>query len=643
MRFLRSAIEITRMEASLFRRFPKLRLSVLGIVLIPALYAFIYLSSVWDPASRTGSLPAAIVNLDEGVTYRGQKANLGTELVTTLTGRHLFGFTPVADEAEARRRVRAGLLSFALIVPRDFSANAVPGMPSARGRLVVYASEGNNYTGAGLARRFAAELGHQVNETLNEKRWELVLGATEGSRQSLARLRDGMAELRTGALTLNKGLAQAVTGTTQLASGSTKLSTHLAQAADGFKQIGSGLRTMDAKKPAAHDLQLLKSGAAQIVAGEREFGKVLGELESGARRLGDGAALLREESDALPLFGGKVVEAAGKLADGTHQLVSGLQAARTAHPQLVDATARLESSVSTLADGLATMSGAVATMSSRLPPDARLEELKDGGATLAKATQAMQAGIDKLHEGSHRLVAGLELLEQALPKDIEGIGGSPRGLAASVEPQVEIDAPVANNGAGFAPNFVPVALWLGAVMTAFIFHLRTLPIAASQRSRMAQSLGKLGMLTAIVLTQAAVVLAMISLALEIRILNWPGLILTTALASITFLLIIFAFTRAFGDTGKAIALILLIVQLSSAGGILPVELTGSFFRDISPWLPFTWVVRGFRASMFGAYDSAWLSSWLIVLGTASVAFLSATFIGQWKYVEPEEHRPAMDI
>lgn len=66
MQILRSALAVSKLELGLFSHFPKLRVWVLGIILIPALYAFIYLNSVWDPTTHTSNLPAAIVNLDQG-------------------------------------------------------------------------------------------------------------------------------------------------------------------------------------------------------------------------------------------------------------------------------------------------------------------------------------------------------------------------------------------------------------------------------------------------------------------------------------------------------------------------------------------------------------------------------------------------
>ncbi|MEY2593741.1 MAG: hypothetical protein RI972_1430, partial [Pseudomonadota bacterium] len=63
---IRQTAAVARADLGLLHRYPRLRWVLPAIVVIPALYAFIYLDSVWDPASRTGALPVALVNLDEG-------------------------------------------------------------------------------------------------------------------------------------------------------------------------------------------------------------------------------------------------------------------------------------------------------------------------------------------------------------------------------------------------------------------------------------------------------------------------------------------------------------------------------------------------------------------------------------------------
>jgi len=120
-------------------------------------------------------------------------------------------------------------------------------------------------------------------------------------------------------------------------------------------------------------------------------------------------------------------------------------------------------------------------------------------------------------------------------------------------------------------------------------------------------------------------------------------IVTVTAASLTFLMILFMLIRWFGDLGKVLGVILLIVQLSSAGATLPIELATPFFQTLHPYLPFTWVVRAFRASMFGAYDGQWLAHWAVVAGSGAVALVAATLIGRWKVIPAADYHPGIEI
>jgi putative membrane protein len=643
MRVFRDAFAIFRMELTLFTRFPKLRISTVGVIIIPALYALIYLASVRDPGAHTGDLKAALVNLDQGLNYRGQDVNVGQSVATSIKEKRNFGFVDYAAEEEAKLAVRQGHLAFALIIPRDFSANAVPGQEAAGGRLVMYVSEGNNYNGANLAKRFATELGHQVNTNLNEKRWSLVLTTAAGSLDKLAQLRKGAAALNDGAHKLDAGLTKAESGSKALETGADGLGNAVGQLTDGVKQLGIGLRSMDQQRPAAQDLAALKSGAAELVTGHAGLAQGLQDLQTGAQKLAEGGTKLRDDTKDIPLVGTRIAEGAGQLASGATQLGAGLQAARTGQAQLADGTQKLSTGVAKLADGMTALGGGVHTAASKVPSDAKLDELAHGGQALSAGVRDLRSGLAQLKVGSKELASGLELLNQSLPGETSAPDGSPRGLADSVEPAIEIVAPVPNNGAGFAPNFLATTLWLGAVMSAFLFHLRRLPEAAASASRPARLMGKLGILGHIVIAQSMVIMLMSLFLLDLHVSRLLPFAMTLVLTSLTFLTIIVAFTRAFGDAGKAAALLLMVLQLSAAGGVLPVELAGGIYQTVSPWLPFTWVVKTLRASMFGAFDGDWFSSWLIIGLIGSVAWLFACFVGSWKFVTPDEHRPAMDI
>ncbi len=643
MRVLRDAFAIFRMEMTLFTRFPKLKVSTIGVIIIPALYALIYLSSVQDPGAHTGELKAALVNLDQGLMYRGQDVNVGQEVATSIREKQTFGFVDYLEEDEAKRAVRQGRLAFALIIPKDFSANAVPGQEAAGGRLVMYVSEGNNYNGANIAKRFASELGHQVNINLNENRWSLVLTTVTGSRDKLTELRKGAASLNDGAGKLDAGLAKAEAGAKALATGADGLGTSVVQLADGVKQLGAGLRTMDQQRPSAQELAALKSGPAELMAGHASLAQGLQDLQNGAQELTDGTTRMRDETKGIPLVGTRISESASQLGDGAALLGAGLQSARLGQTQLAEGTQKLGAGTTKLADGMAALGNGVHTAASKVPPDAKLDELASAGRAVDTGAQNLQLGLAQLKSGSKELALGLDLLNHSLPGDVQAPDGSARGLADSVEPVTEIVAPVPNNGAGFAPNFLATSLWLGAVMSAFLFHLRRLPQAAATASRPARLLGKLGILGAVVVAQAMVIMLMSLFLLEIHVAHLGPFALTLVISSLTFLTLIVALTRAFGDAGKAAVLLLMVLQLSSAGGVLPVELSGGIYQAVSPWLPFTWVIKALRATMFGAFDGDWLSPWLAIGLIGAIAWLAACFVGRWQFVSAEDHRPAMEF
>jgi putative membrane protein len=90
-------------------------------------------------------------------------------------------------------------------------------------------------------------------------------------------------------------------------------------------------------------------------------------------------------------------------------------------------------------------------------------------------------------------------------------------------------------------------------------------------------------------------------------------------------------------------MILLAVQLSSSDGILPIELSGGWFAEVSPWLPLTWVVRALKSTMFGAYNDAWQLPLAIVATAGVTAAIVAGYVGRWRYVKPNTVRPAMDF
>lgn len=643
MNFFKQVLYIAHVEAGFFLRYPRLLLASIAVALIPAVYAVIYLSSVWDPSANTGALAVGLVNLDASVTYREHVFNIGDEVVARLKSTRTFGYQDFHDEAQAREGVRQGKLAFALIIPSDFSSNAIPGAQAGAGKLVVYTSEGNNYEAAALARRFAEDLGHAVNESLNEQRWALVLTNAAGSQRSVSRLREGAEQLRKGAMELTDGASQNANGARAISNGARKVNDGVLPLTDGVKQLAAGLRTMDAKRPRNSELDRIKSGAEALAAGHVELSHGIDELQIGGNRLQVGMTAFRDEARDSIFVPGSVADGLGQLTEGMAKMNAGLVQTSDAQQKLATGASTLSTGVTALTVGVRNMGVGIRTAVTKLPEDSQLDTLAHGSTELAQGAGTLADGSQRLKAGTQRLQVGLELLVNSLPTEVQPLGGSAEGLATSVQPVVEIHAAVQNNGSGFASNVVPGALWLGAGIAAFLIHVRVLPRKAQIFSRPAQMVGKLLIPGAIVVLQAALVLLTLLFVLKIRVVSLGPFALTLVVAALTFLVIVYALTRAFGDAGKALAMVFLAVQLSSSGGILPVELSGGLFANISPWLPLTWVVQAIKASLFGAYDGMWQAPLAWVATAGLVVALLACYLGRWRYVRTADVRPAVSF
>ncbi|MGQ0711263.1 MAG: YhgE/Pip family protein [Rhodoferax sp.] len=644
MKLLHPVAFIIRMEARYLTRYPRLLLVLAVVVLVPSLYAYIYLQSLWDPEGRTQALPVALVNHDEGVQYREYQVNMGQEIEQRLLQSQRFGFVPMADAQVARDGVRSGALAFALIVPAGFSANAIPGAQPGAGKLVLVTSPGNSYQSAAIARQFAETLGREVNQTINERRWALALRDAAGSHDGVERLRVAMAQLREGSTEVHKASEQAAQGARELVGGARSLHGGVEQLGSGFKQLASGVRTLDARRPHQRDLSALRDGAQQLADGHTELDQGLQRLHLGSQDLLSSVADYRAQVQASLFVPSGVADNVERLHTGLGQLESGLGQAHQGQKQLSEGAHTLSQGVQTLTTGVRSMNQAIHGATDKLPEDDQIDTVVDGARSLSQGQQRLADGLLKLSAGTQRLQGGLDLLAQSLPHNPRAPEGNASALAHSVEPVLETLAPVRRSGESFAANVLPAALWLGAGVAAFLVHVRVLPRQARLFRRWAQLAGKVALPLLLALLQALVLWAMVVLVLQVEVAHPLPFAALLALTAAAFLLIVLTLTLLFGDAGKGLAMVLLAVQLSSSGGIVPVELSGGWYMELSPWLPLTWVVHGLKASLFDAYGGNWWGpmAWVALAGAA--AAVVGCLLGRWRYVkQPSAVRPVLDL
>jgi putative membrane protein len=642
MRLLRQIYRIARLELlSVFSQTQWL-VTTCVVSVIPAMYLLIYLSSMWDPASHTRSLRVGLVNQDKGYTYRDQMVTMGGELVSRQMRKADLGYFPLATPDKARELVKSGELAFAIIIPPDFSALALPARMADEGRLEIYASAGNNYQTYLIAKKYAEELDAELNQALNEQRWKFVLTSSMASND-LFELKSALTKIQSGTQELNTGLQSVHRNSGRITQGVSQLSDEVNKLTTGSQQVAQSLRSMEVALPPSEDVRRLRIGAEELAVGHLEFDKALGNLHAGSVRLYQGVDQFKQSQSSVPFFSTGLLEAIDPLHTGLHDLREGIVKAQSGHTQLTTGSESIRDSVKTLAFGVRDLRAGLRQMIVKLPENAQLAQLGQSATDLASAQSELEHGLMRISDGGVFLQSSTQLLLNRMPTQVNLIEGSPEGLAHSVVSELKVVSQVNHLGAAMVPNVIPVAIWLGAGIAVFLIRGRHIALLARRYSSGAKLWGKAVVPLCIVGLQSLLSMGLLTLWFGLQVdhlLAWISLILCTA---ISFVFVLLMFIKLTGDLGKALAMLLLALQISASGGVVPIELSSEFFSTLSPWLPMTWVVQGLKAAMFSAYAGDWLRPLIQTLALTVICALITMAVGRWQYCRVSRLRPMLDL
>jgi putative membrane protein len=422
-----------------------------------------------------------------------------------------------------------------------------------------------------------------------------------------------------------------------------------------MKQVESAVASIRSELPEDGKLTELAQGSHALAQGATELKQGLGRLEEGVRRLDAGAGELQAGAAKVPFAGGRLSAGTGRLRAGIGTLGEGVTRASTGAAQLSDGMNRLDPAIQPLTAGLIRLNAGLTALGAKLPPpdqldlfDLSMARLRDGSASLAAGLNELKTGVGRLEEGSLELSNGTSRLAAGLDETAArfeaGFGGaSAAKLAAPVTVRVETTASVPNNGQAFAPYFSALSLWVGAVMMSFVFYLRRLPDSMQSASRPAKWFAKALSLLVLGALQATVVVGMLGVGLGVHFAHPLLVWLVAVLGSVAFVSVVLLFMSVLGDAGRLLAVVLLILQLAASGGIYPVELSSAFYQKVHGYLPFTFLVRSFRATMFAAFEGRWGPPAGGLVLFAAAAMLLTVLLARWKYVPRESYGPAVEF
>lgn len=329
------------------------------IIMIPSIYAGLFLASMWDPYGSLDNLPVAVINNDESVTYNGRVLKVGDDLVENMkdNSQLKFNFT---DTETAARGLENGTYFMVITVPEDFSKNASTLMDDSpqKMQLDYEVNPGTNYIASKLSDTAVLKIQKEVNEKVSQTYAQSMFdnlktigsGMTEAA-DGATQINDGTKELaagndtiktnlytlasksitfKDGAGTLAAGLSAYTDGVAQAASGAASAVAGADQLASGAQDAAAGTAAAAAGSDTIHkNMQTLAAGAATADTGAAALASGAASASTGAQRLSDGLSTMKAQLPALTAGIGSLntgLNGAGGLKDGSQQFAAGLQA-----------------------------------------------------------------------------------------------------------------------------------------------------------------------------------------------------------------------------------------------------------------------------------------------------------------------------
>lgn len=681
------------------------KLAVVALALIPTLYAGLYLFANHDPYGRLEQVPAAVVVQDTGTTTTdatgtgsgaGEERHLGRDVADQLLEDGGFGWVET-DQQDAEAGVRSGRFDAALVIGPDFSADLASAGRFApqQASLVLITNDANNYLARTIADTIVGTVRDSIAEQVGSEAADTFLRGFGSIHTNLAtavdgadRLLDGASQLQDGLVTADDGASALADGAAQAADGAATLDAKVGPLGDAAQQLDDGASALAAGLGELQDrtadlpaqTRRLADGAAQVADGDAQVaalghqagdaaGEVLpaldqvrADLSARLDALVAQGVLTAQQADDLraqvdPTLDaqrarveaavGEVGTAVGRLdqlADGSRQVADGAAALAAATPQLTAGIGTAADGAGRLADGTSALAAATPALVDGV---GRLADgtgqVSDGAASLADGTSRLRAGSGELVDGVTQLRDGLQdglgrvpVLDDATRED------TARTIANPVEVRNDALTSAGTYGGGLAPFFLSLATWIGAYVLFLLVKPLSSRALATGRSPLLTALGGWGAPLVVGVLQVAAMFTVTKFALDIQ----PAFPVQTALFMVlvsgTFVAIVQMLNVWLGAAGQFLGLVLMLVQLVTAGGTFPWQTIPEPLRALHRFLPMSYSVEGLRQLLYGGSGAtAWRDVAVLVAVLAGSLAVTTVLARRRRVWSPNRLQPEL--
>lgn len=616
-------------------------LVVVAIALLPSLYAWLNIYSNWDPYGNTGGISIAVASLDEGYTDEdGVYENKGEDVIADLREATSIHWVIVDTEDEAKEGVYAGDYYAAVVIDENFSRNMFRMLTDWTGKPAITYYE--NAKKNAVATKITDTAVETLKRSISENYLEVVIGGIMEQGNLLAadltaddpesavkgvlyqaqdllracgRMMDALeaaggsgsgvdaAGIEAAVADINKNLPdgtklqqtaaqlqlqlhtalskveralERLEGAIEAAPVPEDVRTQLKKAADDMDAAAASLETW------AEGLQeTYPAAAAQARAAAAECRKLAAQLRALASSpdasdiLNDCNALVRDlraMADQIPVTGKalrqEIQTAAGQVADAVEGLEDLRADAKSVKAALSETT----------------------------------DALGETAALLRPATEKLTASLSETIDELQGLTA-----DEYMDTLLTVLGGDPavygQYFPEMVQTSVNAVYPIANYGSAMTPFYTVLAIWVGGVILSSLIkiHARTEGLIDPKPAEL--YFGRYLFFFVLSQIQAAVIVTGDLYILKVQCLH-PGMMyLTASLTAFTFSLLIYSLAISFGDVGKAIVVVIMVMQIAGSSGTFPIELLPEIYQKFYRFFPFPYAIDAMRECICGMYGS----------------------------------------
>ena len=682
---------------------------IIGLCVIPSLYAWFNIFANWDPYANTGGIPVAVVSLDQDYTLKdGTVVNMGESVLESLHSNTSVKWIFLDTEEEAKEGVEAGTYYAAIVITDKFTYSMynVFSDDFENPALIYYQNQKSNAIATKITDTVAGTLQNTINETfikvaattvfeegnsvsdqmqgdsyveeLTSKLEELNDNLKEYSamidsfQDGNARLEAAIAHVNYEIPVMQKKLDNTTSSLNQssqnlsstrdtLGNFSNNIDTSMSNINNSLENIKKALDESKLADDTAQMTRDLNRVARDTNTLNGEVNTLLAALiQQKLESVSDGNAVngdnsgdntgsniggniggiaadaaiealkaMQKELDLMNTVVGSVLEsteeqaaekAKGNVNNAMNNMKSAIDSCETSVSNMQsiyknNLVPQMQKVLTNMSDSLNQVTNLVNTLSNTVKNvGIVMEGVSDTVAGTGESLSQIKGVVDNI---SGKITDLTEKLDGASEEEMMDIlvrflGGDPDSLGAYFASPVTMETvamyPVATYGSAMTPFYSTLAIWVGSTILVALVKVKASPKGLKNVQSYQLYFGRYLLFLLLAQIQAAIIVAGDLWLLKVNIVE-PGLFfLAASFTATAFSLLIYSLTLAFGDVGKAVCVIVMVLQIAGSSGTFPIELLPDTYQKIYIFFPFPYAIKAMREALAGMYGTAYMEA-----------------------------------